>query len=324
MKLRRYDLHQEGPELIFDLFQRVYGESTAIRQRWKWEWLQHPEAEKIHIFVADDNGQLVGMTVRMPVVLCGLEIDVPAWFATNSMIAQAHRGHGLIQQLYKMAGALGGIQLSKGTASPMFQQLLKMGYHQVNPDNFQACLLSPWRWLLQKFSINTTASCKLQQNNIPGCDDFHLVERFPESVSAVTLQGVLSPKKTIEWLNWRYVDIPHRRYQIVVRFVADKPVSWCVVRNQGAVSYLVDLRWEQVQVDEPLHTIKYAKKLAKASGGIKIIAWGTAANYRQKLHKAGFLVRAETPHFSFKEHGEDVLSGRDIHFVHGDGDLDYL
>ena len=322
--MRFYDLGEEGPESIFSLFERVYGDSTAIRQRWQWEWQQHPEANRIKIVVAEDDCKLIGMTVRMPIRLSYSDQLIDAWFATNSMVDPEFRGRGIIQQLYAMANTVGDIQLSKGTADEMFRQLLKMGYERIQPDNYQVCLLAPWLWLKQKIGLPLAAKTVSPVDIVKGFESYRQVASFIADFDSLLMPGLVAPLKNTVWLNWRYVDIPHRQYRLAVREVNGQIVSWCVIRVQGRTGYLVDLRWLNGQKDEPAYTIRYAKQAAKAAGAIKMVAWGAATSFRSCLLKAGFLNRKETPYFSCQGDENHVLPVNSSFFMLGDGDSDYL
>ena len=319
-----YNLGVEGPEPIFSLFERVYGDSIAIRNRWHWEWQQHPEASRIKFFVAESGQKLVGMTVRMPIQLDVSGQIVDATFATNSMVDPDHRGQGIIHRLYKKANVKGEIQLSKGTAEVMFRQLLKMGYTRIQPDTYQVCLLFPWLWLKQKAGFTAEIKVCSKTAVVKDYPDYRSIDSFPDEVDSLTMSGLISPVKTAAWLNWRYVDIPHRQYQFAIREIDGRIVSWCVIRTQGRTAYLVDLRYSDTQQDEPAYSIGYAKRAAKACGTIKMMAWGSAAEFRRCLLRMGFLSRKETPHFSYKAFTVTPALSRDWQFIQGDGDSDYL
>lgn len=322
--IRFYNLGEEGPEPIFSLFERVYGSAVAIRQRWQWEWQQHPEAKTIRIVVAESNQKLIGMTVRMPVQLVWAEQLVDAWLATNSMVDPEYRGQGIIQRLYEKANSNGGIQLSKGTDEKMFRQLLKMGYERILPDKYQVCLLAPWLWLKQKLGLQLPAKVVSKIVDAEGFADYRQVTSFPDEFDSLPMSGLVAPLKNAAWLNWRYVDIPHRQYQLAVREIDGRVVSWCVTRIQGRTGYLVDLRWLNEQQDEPSYSIRYAKQTARVAGAIKMVAWGAASDLRSSLLRAGFLNRKETPHFSCKRFDNKLVFASNLYFLQGDNDSEYL
>jgi len=324
MLIRCYDLQTVGVDPIFSLFEKVYGDTSPIRDRWEWEWKLHPEAERIVFVVAEEKGSLRGMTVRMPVTLWVGQKQMTGWFATNSMVDPAFRGKGLITALYAKANSLDGVHLSKGTAEGMFKCLLKMNYRWLQPDTNQTCLLSPLQWALQKVGGDK----KIGQNEVatilPQTMGYREIKKFAGVIDSPERLNIIAPLKTIDWLNWRYVDIPHRTYKIAMREDAGEIVSWCVVRVQGRIAYLVDLDWRSEQKDEPGCLIRYAKKAARALGAIKLVTWSSAPSLRRKLAKHWFIPRNETPYFSCSQNGRQLLAGKELLFVLGDNDSDYL
>lgn len=325
MILRDFDLRAEGPERLFNLFREVYGDSASIEQRWRWEWLAHPDARKIRFHVAEADGRIVGLTVRMPCRLRNAAGPVEAYFATNSMVHPANRGRGLICRLYERAREGGALQLSKGTAEGMYRQLLRMGYTAVRPDSYQVCLLRPWAWLLQRMGLGREQSQQVAAPDSLPFFGYRLVNRF-EGITSLPV-GDLWVEKDAEWLNWRYVDAPHRSYLRAVRSSEGKTVSWCILRFQGRMAYLVDLAWDRSRSDEPAVTVNLAKRLARVRGAVKLVAWGTYNVYRRSLIHRGFMPSSESPHCSIRWcAGRAVAteSGKLLHLTHGDGDIDYL
>lgn len=325
MILRDFDLCAEGPEPLFDLFREVYGDSAAIEQRWRWEWLEHPDAQKIRFHVAEDDGRIVGLTVRMPCRLRNADGLVEAYFATNSMVHPAYRGLGLIRQLYERAREGGALQLSKGTAEGMYRQLLRMGYTTVQPDNYQVCLLRPWAWLRQRLGLEREQSQQVMVSDpVPFCG-YRVVDRF---AAMPTFSGSdLWVEKDTKWLNWRYLDIPHRSYVTAVRTVEESTVAWCVLRLKGRTAFLVDLAWDRSRSDEPGVTIGFAKMQARSRGAFKLVAWGGCKEYRRSLLHRGFLPSNESPRCSIRWGAGATAStvrGQLLNLNHGDGDIDYL
>ena len=324
LKLRQYNLINEGPDPVFDLYRRVYGSDESIRQRWKWEWLENPDAENVRLYVADDSGRLAGLTVRLPCNLYSGSQKIRASFATNSMVDPDYRRQGIISKLYELAREHGDLQLSKGTAEGMFRQLLKMGYLVIKPDSYMTCLLRPIKWLSGKLGIQ--GHCKpVLTTDLDGFPEYRLVKRF-DDVASVHMPAKIYTVKDSQWLNWRYVDIPHHSYHRGIRYHEGTAKAWCVVRQEGSTAHLVDLAWDRSLNDEPQSSVQFAKKLGSSIGAVKMVAWGSLRDYRRVLLRHGFFPRKETPHFSFypSQLTEKLRIGGYVHIMHGDGDIDYL
>lgn len=326
---RQFNQHIENPELVFSLFDTVYGDSSAIRMRWCWEIMQHQESKDIKIFIAEHNGRLVGMTMRMPCILLLQEKQSRAYFASNSMVHPDYRGKGIIGELYSMAAKYGEIQLSKGTAPAMHEVLLKMGYQDVSQTNYQVCILSPVRWFLAKLNKTSTTG---PQNAEPfqAAGAFTEIFSFTQDLDGFfhsALSGVGGGVlKNAEYMNWRYISIPHRKYRVFVRIKAEKVISIAVLRIERATAYLVDILWDSTATDEPSETISFLKRTARGSGACKLIAWSSLKTLRHELKRKLFFNSSDSPSFSWfqcdkKDYKYDIANK---YFVHGDGDIDYL
>ncbi len=310
-------------EAVFSLQEQVYGDSTALRQRWEWEFMNHPKQAEIKLYCAEYNGQLVGLTVRHPVFLQVQDARVPACFASNSMVRPDMRGQGIIQNLYQQAAEDGGdIQLSKGTAEGMYSVLKKFGYQDVIPNTYQVCILDPVKWVVQRF-FNKPGRALKEVNESVALYNIILHGEIPDDVTEICCDGVL---KDAQYLAWRYRKIPHKQYHIYIRRVAGSPVSFLVLRYSGNCAYLVDIIWDKNLADEPAATIRIAKKEARRMGASKMVAWATHKKVRTALRNQVFFDRSESPHFSYYclSNKADGISWNDMNFVHGDGDLDYL
>ena len=326
---RRFNQHQEDPERIFSLFEKVYGDSAAIRRRWEWEFLRHPCHEDVRIYSAEYSGTIIGLTVRMPSTLWVDGQIKRAYFATNSMVLPEFRGQGVIRSLYHLASQNGDVQLSKGTAPGMYAVLQKIGYREIVPNTFQTCLLAPLKWVVSKmfrkarFKTNENF-CDMQHGEFYPLNGFsgeH--EVLTEPANTGFLGGVA---KDIRTLNWRYFEIPHRKYHVFVRKCGTEIVSMLVLRLDGLAAYLVDILWAERAQDEPKTSIQFAKSAAVKMGAVKLMCWGTYEGLRSELRKQSFFERSDSPRFSYYSADEYFhgVNWTGFHFVHGDGDMDYL
>lgn len=324
-----YDLERMGPEPLFKLYETVYGDAASLRQRWRWELLERPDHGELKIHVAWHEDELVAMTVRIPCPLVVAGAARRAFFASHTMVDPAYRGQGVIASLYARAQRDTELQLSKGTAPGMYRVLLKMGYREVVPSNYLVCLLAPLRWGAGKLFPNLLPPVRESFGALRE-GEFSRISRFTEEHATLVHAGIDGGKggvvKSVAFLNWRYFDVPHRKYHVLVRKIEGATVAMAVVRLAGTTATLVDLRWGGQVADEPAASIRFAKSFARKAGAVKLVSWGTSRVLRQALRRQLFFDRGETPRFSFYP-ADASLSEVDwtqMHLVHGDGDTEYL
>lgn len=327
IRYRRFDLRNEDKEMLFRLFEKVYGDAGSIRRRWEWEFFRHPRSGDVAIWLAEAGSQTVGMTVRTPVSLVIDGETREACFATNSMVDPAFRGMGIIGRLYAEAAEPGVVQLSKGTAEGMYKVLKRMGYRDILPNTYQVCLVSPFKWALGKIVKRSPVTVRADSEIMVA--PFRGIQRFPESFdvfagkAAGTCGGIF---KSTEYMNWRYTNVPHRSYRAYVREVDGEIVSAVVLRITGSTAILVDILWDGRYRDEPATAVRFARKASRRLGAVKLVAWGNGRILRRELRRQWFFANSETPHFSFRYPGGDEhsIDWSKVHIVHGDGDAEYL
>ena len=328
IRYRCFDQRKEDKENLFRLFEKVYGDSGAIRKRWEWEFFRHPRSGDIAIWLAEAGSQAVGMTVRTPVSLVIDGEARKACFATNSMVDPTFRGKGIIGRLYAEAAEPDVIQLSKGTAEGMYKVLKRMGYRDILPNTYQVCLVAPCKWALGKILGKSFASVSADGDVIAA--PFRGIQRFPESFDVFAGKAVAGAcggiLKSAEYMNWRYTNVPHRSYRAYIREVDGEIVSAVVLRITGSTAVLVDIFWDGQHPDEPATAVRFARKASRRLGAVKLVAWGNGCTLRRELRRQWFFDNSETPHFSFRypEGDENAVDWPGIHIVHGDGDAEYL
>ncbi|MFO8002563.1 MAG: hypothetical protein R6U46_15090 [Marinilabilia sp.] len=78
--------------------------------------------------------------------------------------------------------------------------------------------------------------------------------------------------------------------------------------------------------DYLVHTSWFSKALARSLGMVKLTCWTPNVGLWRVLARQFFVQRKESPGFSFFSHDQRWHNIRwsDAHFVHGDGDAEYI
>lgn len=327
---RLFDLRKDDIQELFSLFSKTYGDSSGFETRLKWEYMQNPRSKEIKIFVAEENGKLAGSTTRLPVdILLEGEI-INGAFSVDSMVHPDFRRRGIMKNLYKMSAEIIPVLLSKGTNPGMYNLLMSFGYKPVLPNTYMTTILSPVRWFWWRLKIYKPNRI-LSNLNLNAYEDFQSVEKFSQEFDdfwkrvAPFYPGIVM--RDSAYMNWRYIDIPHRSYTVLYRMRQQKIISMVVLGGTGASGKIVDIIWDPKEKSEPTYTIKFAKRYFRKRGFIKLSFWGTLARVRESLKQNFFFDRGETPRFSVYTSPDKIdrfADGNNIHFVEGDGDSEYL
>lgn len=327
---RLFDLNKEDINRLFVLFRNTYGESSNYENRFNWEYFNNPNEEKIKILIAVCNNQIVGATSRSPfcLVINGSRIETA--FSVNSMVHSNYRRMGIMENLYKESFKIFPLLFSKGTMPGMYKLLMKLGYEPLFPNTVLTTVLSPLKWMVWRAGIYKPSpviktSISIAQSSFKAIDQF--AEEFNAFWNRVqsSYQGIIA--KNHVYMNWRYFQIPHKKYKAFYRFDEGKIVSAVVLGYKGSTGKIVDILWDHQQKDEPDATISYAKRYFKKCGFIKASCWCTYGPLRSSLKKQSFADRGESPNFSYFSNDKKLLVDSDVskfHFVEGDGDSEYL
>jgi GNAT superfamily N-acetyltransferase len=325
MIIREFDFARDDPERLWAMYEAVYPGSRAFRDRWPWEVRRYPRGG-VCIFVADSGGEYAGMTMRTAVQLYVQGEKLQAWFATNSLVLPRYRGQGVIGKLYDRAAENGDLQLSKGTAPAMYRLLLKMGYHEIVPNTYLTCVVAPLAWALWRLTGRAPRWGRAPWTDGKYKDFTELTQIGKEGFDAFNGSYYATLSQDADYFTWRYFEAPGRTYRVYARNLQEQTVSRCVLRMEGRTAMVVDLRWDTAVDDEPGQTIRFIKYVARSQGAVKVVAWGTLASLRQDLRREGFRERSDSPRFSYFNRDPRWASfpWERAHFVHGDGDAEYL
>jgi hypothetical protein len=329
--LRSFDFHREDPEKLISLKEIVY-DKPVNRQAFEWEYFAHPQSKAIRVFVVEHNGEILAATTRLPAKIRHSGADLPAYFNVDSMVHPAHRRSGHMRDLYEFARThldSSALLFSKGSSAQIYPLLMRIGHHEIVPNTALVSYPSAARWLMSRLRLRTPSS-KPRRVVPAGFDDYRAIDRFDHRFDAF-FERVSKKFSTLfyrdaAFMNWRYLDISHRRYMCFQREVAGEIASVLVLSVNGEQGQIVDLLWDADQADEPERDIRFAQALFDEHEVVRVACFGTHPRLRDILGSSGFLDRGETPRFSVCAPPElDGLfaAGAELHVVDGDGDTEF-
>lgn len=325
---RRYDFHREDPLPLIRLKEAAFG-APVDRNRWEWQYMRSPFSSDIRVFVAECGKELAGSTTRLPFDIRRGGETVRAYFSVDSMVHPGYRRRGIMKSLYQQTADAMPLLYSKGTNPGMYELLMDFGYRVVLPNTYLVNYLSRWKIAFSRYNLYTPnpVFSDLWAKN----EGFETVRNFGREFDdfwegvAGAFPGIVV--KNSAYMNWRYVDIPHRKYQSYYRVRAGRIQSVLVLRTGGYACWIVDLIWNPLTGDEPAATLQTWAQALKKMGYLKVICWGTLRPFRDALTRSRFVDRGDSPRFSVFSSPETIAvhaDGAPLHFVEGDGDSEYL
>jgi GNAT superfamily N-acetyltransferase len=295
----------------------------------QWKYRLNPMSADIKVFVAEHNGEIVGSTTRLPFDLIINRGSFRIYFNVDSFVHPQFQRKGIITLLYEHTRKIMPVMFSKGATMNMNAAIMKMGYRVLSPNAFQIKYLAPFQLLLKKFNLYSQESTppKYEESFSPG---YHPVEEFGDEFDkfwervAHLYPGII--KKKSAYMNWRYLDIPHKTYHVFYRKIDERIITVLVFKIEKTHASIVDIIWDPTFKDEPEYSIGKLIEYAKKCRLMKITCWSTFHKLRHSLRQKGFIVRGYTQNFSLcssPDTANNFSNVGNIHIVDGDSDSEY-
>lgn len=288
------------------LFRRVFGAALADASaaRWDWQYRQNPHAHEPHIWIARDEGRIVGQYATMPVRLwvAGQEID--ASWGMDVMVAPERQRQGLGEILFRTWDSHTGASLGMGLSPGSHRLFRKLQWPDVGP---VPCLVKPisaraftrTRWPSFVNGIVSLATrpviALLRSRRTPNAD-VHPVRafdtRFTDLWDRVAPKFGLAVRRDANYLQWKYIALPHIRYNIVALDRGATIDGYAVFRHvadaRGRITALVDLLADPD--DRPALTalLRAVERDAQAAGSDKIRAFIMNDGFRKAMRAEGY------------------------------------
>lgn len=329
--LRELDLKREDPRCLIPLKEAVYGKKIS-RPMFEWQYLRHPNTSDMHIFVVEKDGLIIASTTRFPARFLMRGTAYSAHFNIDSMVHPEHRRRGKMRELYIFARqnvAQSPLFFSKGSSSTILPLLLSIQHRTLAPNTYLVNYPSMKRWLLSRMGrVARVSDGPVEPPS--GFSDFQPIRRFGPEFNAFferiapAFPGIFW--RDAEYMNWRYIDFPYRRYACFARRIEERIVGVVVLSIDDVHSRIVDLLWDPAWPGEPLRIVRFVRALAQKLQFVRLACFATHPELRAALEDQAFYDRGETPRFSVfvPPVREDAFSRAwPMHVMDGDGDTEF-
>ncbi|MEZ4310485.1 MAG: GNAT family N-acetyltransferase [Polyangiaceae bacterium] len=329
--LRELDLAAEGPRPLIDLKEAVY-ERKVNTSAFEWQYLKHPSRDRLRVFVVENEGHIIASTTRLPATIRLGGADCHAYFNVDSMVHPAHRRKGRMRDLYLFARTQVDdtpIFFSKGSSRQIAPLLVSIGHRAITPNTYLVSYPSAPRWLMSRLHLGPARSA-LDATIPDGFEDHRVIDRFGPAFdelfgrTADSFAAIF--KRDAVYMNWRYVDVPHRRYLRFARFSGDKLVGVVVISIDDGQARIVDLLWDPSTIEGPSRLVRFAHTVCERNRAVRVACFATHPEVREALNRAGFYDRGETPRFSAFVPADRELAfahASPMHVLDGDGDTEF-
>ncbi len=328
------------------LYLAVFGQSLAAgsRRRWKWQYEENPETRGTgpDIWVARDGEEILGQYASMPVRLWWGQEEVRASWGMDVFVSASARGRGVGQRLFTAWAEHVDVALGLGLTPSSYGLFRKLGYWDVGPVPFYRAWLDPGAVAARRFgravggilgglagpwlrpARRRPLSPDVSVRAIPsfGAEYDDLWARTRASYAMCAGRGA-------DYLRWKYVNCPHRGYDLWEAQREGRLVGFAVSRHEDyrglRLGWVVDL-----YADASDHGARRALLAAildsfQASGVARAQAFAMSRAVSADLRRMGFFRGPSPMQFCVQAKAAVPAACRDLgrwHVVFGDSDMD--
>lgn len=218
---------------LFRQYGAVFGEALAesSRRRWRWQYLDNPSTPPggPEIWVARDGSTLLGQYASMPVQLRWGDREVRSSWGMDVFLSPAARGQGVGARLFTAWSDHVEVALGLGLTTSSYALFQKLRYVDVGPVPFYYRVLDPravaarrlgprWAGLAGRV-LDFGWRLRHPERMLPSEVVLAPVARFDERYDALWAASgasyAMCVRRDAAYLNWKYLDCPHRRYDVV-------------------------------------------------------------------------------------------------------------
>ena len=327
------------------LFRRVFGESAgaASAARWDWQYRQNPNAPVPQIWIARDNGIIVGQYATMPVRLWITGHDIDASWGMDVMVAPERQRKGVGEILFRTWDQHTGASLGMGLSIGSHRLFRKLQWPDVGP---VPCLVKPIS--ARAFARTGRASAAnglmslaarplvaLVRSRSDTSAALRPVREFDARYTAlwerVAPQFSFAVRRDAPYLQWKYIALPHIRYSIIALDRGSSVDGYVVFRHldtpRGRVTALVDLLADPRDRETVTTLLTAVEHDARSARSDKIRAFVMNAAFRKTMRRQGYFRVRSTIELVVKVNavpvGPDFYADRTAwHVMFGDSDQD--
>jgi GNAT superfamily N-acetyltransferase len=342
------DFRRAGDEQeLFRLYAEVFGQgmTEASRKRWRWQYLDNPHAAGApSIWVAREDGRVLGQYASMPVRLFWAGREVDASWGMDVFVREEARGKGVGATLFTTWSDNVEVALGLGLTPSSYGLFKKLRYDDVGPVPFFMRPLDARALMRRRLGRGLGDAAGLavsaglawwrpeRKPAHPGLQ-VQTVRRIGDDVDALWDRArtgyAMCVRRDAAYLEWKFARCPHQAYTLREARRAGALAGYAVSREQdyGGVrlGWIVDLFTEAGDEDARDALIGAVLDGFRGAGVARAQAFAMHGALAAALKRRGFLQRPSPMQFCVRarvESGDALLRRQEWHVVFGDSDMD--
>lgn len=303
-------LRPEDKAAVHALYGRVFGEQ-ALRdysRRWEWQFERNPlrSADGPEIRVARIDGEIVGHYATIPVRMRLGERPLQADWGIDVVVDPRYQRQGIGSALFQYWHDHATVSMGLGLTSASHRFLKKLGWADVGPLPCYVKILSGRGLVVGRVPGWAEAvAAAIAQPLMQAFSGSHgtargvelgAADRFDSSVDqlseAVVGKFHLTVDRSASYLNWRFIEPPHVRYQILVATRGAALAGYLAYRvaqrNGLAIGLLVDWLTDPDDAETFGALVQAATERCREAGADKVRAYAIHTGFGKFLRQLRF------------------------------------
>ncbi|HQZ39191.1 MAG TPA: GNAT family N-acetyltransferase [Vicinamibacterales bacterium] len=328
------------------LYRRTYGHEAVDRLRFLWDWARRNPAAggQPPYLVVREGPTLIAASPLTPVRVAVRGQEVEGSWSAGPLVVSERQRQGLGGSLLRAWDRDAGVAFSAGFTDATRQRLAELRWPRavtvpclVKPISRRALRRPTWPVPVNRLvSALSLPVVRFVARLRPLKEEVQAVRRFDAGVDRLW-EGVkgsfdLAVRRDARYLNWKFMESPHVRYQAAVLRRDDDVAGYVVYRHvrepQGRVTVIVDLLTDPADSHAVATLAGWVDREARLEDSDKIRCYATHAEFRRLLRKNGYFVLKSDIDVIVKVNAVDVpktfyQSGDGWHLTLGDGAMDH-
>ncbi len=328
------------------LYRRTYGHEAVDRLRFLWDWARRNPAAtgETPFLVVREGPTLIAACPLSPVRVSVLGQEAGGSWSPGPMVVAERQRQGLGGALLRAWDRRTGVAFGAGFSDATRQRLGELRWPGavtvpclVKPLSRRALRRPTWPVPVNRLvSALTLPAVRFVARSRPLNEEVQAIRRFDSGVDQLWAEVGhslgLAVHRTAAYLNWKFIEPPHVRYQAAVLRRDDAVAGYVVYRHlrepQGRVTQIVDFLADPADTRAIGTLAGWVDREARVEDSDKIRCYATHAGFRRYLRRSGYFAVRSDIHVIVKVNAMTVpkdfyQSGDTWHLTLGDGALDH-
>jgi GNAT superfamily N-acetyltransferase len=333
---------------MFRLYREVFGEAAtkASRRRWDWQFRQNPEVAGAGpvVWMAKEGSRLLGQMATLKVRLWFGGREVRASWGNDYFVRLDAQGRGLGILLSNAWSDHEDVALALGLTPSSYPLFKKLGFKDVGPIPFYQKVLDPAAVARKRLGsllgplaapfLALGLRLRMGAEPLPPKDvAVSAATAFTAEYDALWERArgsyAMCVRRDAAYLRWKYLEIPHREYQIREARRGNQLVGYAVSREQDyhglRLGWIVDVFTDTRDSGAKDALVCAVLESFRRSGVARAQAYSMNAPFAADLRRHGFFPGQSAVQFCVKSGVDSQAAFADLgdwNLMFGDGDLD--